>query len=171
MFNRKKSALDNRPVRLTGLSSILLITLTITILSALAMSGRAWLAFGQDAVLQDTATSHGDAGSSAQEDAPSKRKKGVAVQTVRFTLYDAGIYPQEATARKGSVSIVMEDLSGGSQGLIVERQRGNSPERVTHVHREEHVGRGRETIELNPGTYQVWDASQPENRATLTIEP
>ena len=172
MFKPDRSALGTRLVRLTGLSSIVLVAVTLTILAAIAMSGRGWLALGRDTVPQAATVSSGEADSSAAQDAPpSKRKKGVAAQTVRFTLYDAGIYPREATAQKGSVSIVIEDLSGGSQGLIVERERGNSPERVTHVHREEHLGRGRETLELNPGTYQVWDVSQPLNRATLTIKP
>ena len=144
-----------------GLYSIVFISL-----ATLAVSARAWL------LLPPPSPSPQDDSTAATQDTTSSTlvHRG-PVQTIRFALHDAGILPNEAHAQKGLISIAMEDLSGGSEGLVVERETGNAPERVTHVRRGEHYGRGRETLELMPGTYQVWDASRPENRATLIIEP
>jgi hypothetical protein len=155
-------------MRLANPLSVLLIAVTFLGLSALAMSGRGWLAFGKEVAAPTVApeTAAGNVLGAAQ-DTP----KVSPIQTVRFALHDAGILPQEAHAQKGQISITIHDLSGGTEGLIVERETGNAPERVTHVHRGQQYGRGKETLELTPGTYQVRDASRPENRATLIIEP
>ena len=131
-------------------------------LVTMVVSARAWLLpsapqEGATAIIQDASS--------------SALVRRAAVQTVRFALHDAGILPQEAHAQKGQVSIVMQDLSGGTEGLVVERETGNAPERVAQVRRGQQYGRGKETLELTPGTYQVWDASRPDNRATLIIEP
>jgi hypothetical protein len=44
-----------------------------------------------------------------------------AAQMVRFTVYDAGIFPSEARVRAGVVAIYVEDVSGSSTGLVVQR--------------------------------------------------
>jgi hypothetical protein len=79
--------------------------------------------------------------------------------------------PRTASAQKGFVAITIEDFTGGSQGLVVERQAGISPERVGRIDRIEGHGRGKSELEMRPGTYQVYDLSRPENRARLVIEP
>lgn len=93
------------------------------------------------------------------------------VQVVRFTLYDAGIYPREARVDKGLVAIIIEDLSGGTGGLIVARDNGNSRSQVGGVQRFEHHWRGRSELEMTPGRYVVYDLSRPLNHATLIVEP
>jgi hypothetical protein len=90
------------------------------------------------------------------------------VQVLRFTLYDAGIYPRETVAGKGLVAISIEDLSGGSDGLVLEREAGGT---VVQVKRTGKHWRGRGEIKLTPGRYRVYDASRPANRASLIIEP
>jgi hypothetical protein len=90
------------------------------------------------------------------------------VQVVRFTLYDVGIYPREAVVNKGLIAILIGDLSGGSEGLILERETGGA---ITQVRRERKHWRGRGEIKLTPGRYCVYDASRPANRATLIVEP
>ncbi len=153
----------------TKWTGVALIAVSFTIVTVLAMSGRGWLAFGKDILPLAPATTAGNALGPVQG-ATHKHKSG-PIQTVRFALYDAGILPQEARAQKGMVSIVMHNFSGGTEGLILARETGNAPEHVMHVRRGQKFARGKETLELTPGTYQVWDASRPENRATLIIEP
>jgi hypothetical protein len=98
------------------------------------------------------------------------------VQVVRFTLYDVGIYPREAVVNKGLIAILIEDLSGGSQGLALVREKGLALDRetggaITQVRREGKHWRGRGEIKLPPGRYRVYDSSRPANRATLIVEP
>jgi hypothetical protein len=94
------------------------------------------------------------------------------VQVVRFTLYDVGIVPQTAYAQPGLVTIAMEDLSGGTTGLIVERDdEGQARLQVGEVRRKENKRRGQEELRLTPGRYQLYMADRPENRAELIVEP
>lgn len=95
------------------------------------------------------------------------------VQTVRFTLYAEGIYPREAHVDKGRVVISLTDYTGGSDGLVVEREApgGGKSERAGKVERSGARWRGRQEIHLTPGHYKVYDASRPENAAALIVEP
>ena len=93
------------------------------------------------------------------------------VQVVRFALYDVGIYPHEVHANKGLVAITFEDLSGGASDLVVERDTGAAPESVGRVLRTDRNARGRNDLRLEPGRYELFVASHPENRATLIVEP
>src|ERR1043165_2428807 len=43
------------------------------------------------------------------------------VQVVRLTLYDVGIVPQQSYAQPGLITITVEDLSGDSTGVVIER--------------------------------------------------
>lgn len=92
------------------------------------------------------------------------------VQVVRFTLYDVGIVPREARARAGLVAISIEDLSGGSAGLVLTRDRDRRIP-AGQVTRSANHWRGREEIHLAPGRYEVFDSSRPGNQATLIVEP
>ena len=89
-------------------------------------------------------------------------------QVVRFTLYDAGIFPREARASAGQVVICIEDVTGNSEGLVVQNEA-----RVVQgqVVRSASQWRGARRMALLPGTYLVFDASRPGNRATLLVEP
>lgn len=93
------------------------------------------------------------------------------MQNVRFTLYDVGIQPHEIRAQRGAVSIAIEDRTGDSAGLVIERQNGNDWVQVGHIHRFPNHGRGRGDLRLVPGRYRVSDASQPSHQAALIIEP
>src|SRR5687768_6852709 len=57
------------------------------------------------------------------------------VRVVQFTLYDVGIYPHEARVQPGLVTISIEDLSGASSGLIVERVEADVRAQVGRVDR------------------------------------
>ena len=92
------------------------------------------------------------------------------VQVVRFAIYDVGIYPREAHVAKGLVAVSIEDLSGGSTGLEIERETGNAPERVGRVPREVYA-RGRTDLRLEPGRYRVYMTDHPANQAVLIVEP
>jgi hypothetical protein len=93
------------------------------------------------------------------------------VQVVRFTLYDAGIYPSEANAQAGLVAISIEDLSGASSGLVVERREGDVITQLGRVDRLPNRLRARGDIVMTPGRYEVYDASHPTNRSLLIVEP
>jgi len=93
------------------------------------------------------------------------------VQVVRFTLYDAGIYPRQAQVEKGLVAITIEDFSGGTSGLVVERVNSNERQSVGTVQRMQKHWRGQAEIQLEPGNYEVYMADRPNNRAALVVEP
>ena len=93
------------------------------------------------------------------------------VRVVRFTLYDAGIYPREVRVDKGLVAIVIEDFSGGTGGLVVAPEIRSDRIHLGTVQRFEHQWRGRSEWTLTPGRYVVFDSSRPSNRAKLIVEP
>jgi len=99
-------------------------------------------------------------------------KRGL--HTITFTLYDAGIEPDIVHTRKGLVAIVIEDYSGGTNGLVVERETGSGRVSVGQVNRSDSASvarwRGRQELVLNPGTYRVHDSSRPANLAQIVVE-
>jgi len=92
-----------------------------------------------------------------------------SVQVLRFALYDAGIYPREARVEQGVVVISLVDYTGGSEGLIIEREVNGGREHAGLAKRSGKHWRGRQELKLKHGTYCVYDASRPENRATLIV--
>ena len=95
----------------------------------------------------------------------------VAAQTIRFTVYDVGILPRQAKARAGKVALAIEDLSGASAELVVARMNNGAAEAAGRVRRSPGAWRGRTVIHLAPGTYEVFDANRPNNRAELVVTP
>jgi hypothetical protein len=89
-------------------------------------------------------------------------------EMVHFTIYDAGIFPREERVSPGVVALHLEDMSGGSAGLVVA-----SESLVTLAQIVRRPGRWRDNaqVSLVPGRYTVYDASRPRNRATLIVEP
>jgi hypothetical protein len=89
-------------------------------------------------------------------------------EMVHFTIYDAGIFPREERVSAGVVALHLEDMSGGSAGLVVA-----SESLVTLAQVVRRPGRWRDDaqVSLVPGRYTVYDASRPRNRATLIVEP
>jgi hypothetical protein len=93
------------------------------------------------------------------------------VKTVRFNLYDLGILPREVHVQKGILAITIEDYSGGTTGLIIEREIGNGHEQAGRVDRAGAHWRGRSEMRFSPGRYRVSMADRPTNRALLVVEP
>ena len=100
-------------------------------------------------------------------------KRGL--HTVTFGLYDAGIEPDVIHTRKGLVAVLIEDVSGGTKGLLVERETGSGRIAIGQVLRagpaSQASWRGRSEFMLEPGTYRVTDTSRPQNFAQLIVEP
>jgi hypothetical protein len=72
---------------------------------------------------------------------------------------------------KGLINLVVEDETGISDGLVVERVVDSARERITTIRRMSNARRGRELMQLTPGQYVVYDASKPNNQANLMVEP
>jgi hypothetical protein len=89
-------------------------------------------------------------------------------QIVRFTIYDAGIFPKEERVSEGLVALHLEDMSGSSAGLVVASE---SLQTVAQVVRRQESWRDNARISLAAGRYTVYDASRPLNRAKLLVEP
>ena len=98
--------------------------------------------------------------------APSQRR----VQIVRFTLYDAGIYPQEVRANAGRLTISLEDLTGSSSGVIVRRVEGEDRVPAAIANKAPNGLRSRTELNLPVGRYELIDATRPDNRALLIVE-
>jgi hypothetical protein len=94
-------------------------------------------------------------------------RRGLA-QVVRFTVYDAGIFPAEASASPGVVALHIEDMSGNSSGLLVQTETGIV---LAQVSPRERTWRGSARLLLASGRYQIIDANRRSNRATLIVGP
>ena len=89
-------------------------------------------------------------------------------QVVRFTVYDAGVFPREAYVRPGSVVIRAEDLSGEVTTMLI---RSENRQVLGQVVRGESQSRGSTRLTLIAGTYQICDAGKSTRCATLLVEP
>jgi hypothetical protein len=93
------------------------------------------------------------------------------VRMIRFVMLDTGLYPRQMRVNKGLINLVVEDETGISDGLVVERVVDSARERITTIRRMSNARRGRELMQLTPGQYVVYDASKPNNQANLIVEP
>lgn len=93
------------------------------------------------------------------------------VRMIRFVLLDTGLYPRRMRVDKGLINLAVEDETGVSEGLVVERVVDSSRERITTIRRMSNARRGRELMRLTPGQYVVYDASKPNNKADLIVGP
>jgi hypothetical protein len=93
------------------------------------------------------------------------------VQHVRFTVYEVGIYPRQLRARTGIVGISIEDRTGQSVGLLIEKKDGDGRVPIGQVLRPTNQVRGRELFNLPPGNYRVSDITRQASEAELTVEP
>jgi len=111
--------------------------------------------------------------SSARETQASEQvsPNGIPIQNVRFTLYRESIYPRQLRAQPGRIGIAVEDRTRQSSGLIIQRQTEGSTVPVGEVTLPANVFRARAQFGLGAGRYVVFDASQPNNRAELLVEP
>jgi hypothetical protein len=103
--------------------------------------------------------------------AVAQAKTRELVKTVRFNLYDLGILPREVHVQKGILAITIEDYSGGTTGLIIERENGNGHEQAGRVDRAGGHWRGRSELRFSPGRYRLSMEDRPANRALLVVEP
>ena|ERR1700686_3177147 len=90
---------------------------------------------------------------------------------VVFTLYPAGIEPSVIHTTKGLVAVSIEDHSGGTAGLVIEKETGNAKVNLGQVIRDLNHWRGRSELRVEPGRYRVFDSSRPDNDAELIVDP
>jgi hypothetical protein len=102
---------------------------------------------------------------------PLQGKRIIPTQNLRFTIYPEGIHPRSARTHKGPISILVEDLSGGTSTLLVERLTGNERVRAGQIQRSGIYFRGRLDLELAPGRYRLRIAERSVNEAELIVEP
>jgi hypothetical protein len=145
------------PIKSNPPSSRVKVLLTIATCALLAATGLA-AALGARRHSTRAATSHSQLLPAAVGPA----------QIVRFTVYDAGIFPREARASAGLVALQLEDMSGGSAELVVANE---SLQPVGQVVRQPHRQRADTHILLVPGRYTVYDPNRPTNQVTLVVEP
>ena len=138
------------------LQNISTISLILIATVACAAIIAALLNFGHEASTVETVT------------VPASERR---VQVVRFTLYDTGIYPHEARANPGSVTISIEDLTGSSDGLLIQRVDTTGRMPVGAVNKAGRLLRVRKELQLPRGNYEVVDSTRPENRALLIVVP
>lgn len=101
----------------------------------------------------------------------SAATQGVSLQVASFTLYAVKIYPSVVSVHPGLIAILVEDQSGGSSGLVVEQSKEGATTRFGVVQHAVDSWRGRSEIQLAVGSYEVYMADRPENRATLVVTP
>lgn len=100
-----------------------------------------------------------------------QESNGGPVRNLRFTLFEAGIRPNEIQIKSGLVQILLEDKSNVAQGLIVRRLVGAEKVGVGTVQKANQQMRGRTLFRLAPGEYELFDPSQPASKAVVTVEP
>jgi hypothetical protein len=93
------------------------------------------------------------------------------VRNLRFTLFEAGIRPNEIQIKSGLVQILLEDKTNVAQGLIVRRMVGAEKLGIGTVQKSNEQTRGRAMFRLAPGEYELFDPSQPASKAVVTVEP
>jgi hypothetical protein len=92
------------------------------------------------------------------------------VRYVRFTLFDQGIRPARRQIKAGLIHLAIEDKTMDSDGLIVRRLVGDQAIVLGRIRNTPNHRRGRNLIQLLPGTYELQDAIRPANKAIVTVE-
>ena len=92
------------------------------------------------------------------------------IQNVRFTVYDAGIYPRQLRARPGAVAISLEDRTQRHPALVIARESVSGDLAIggtSFLSRQSHA---RTEFRLVVGQYRLSDTTNPANQAELIIE-
>lgn len=92
------------------------------------------------------------------------------IQNLRFTVYDAGLYPRQLRAKPGVVAIVLEDRTRRRPGVVVERETGGGSLILSEISFPLNQSRTRTELRLGVGRYRVFDATNPANQAELIIQ-
>ena len=131
------------------------------VLSTVAIAGV--IALGQLAFRASTS-------SRVEQSAP---QKGAVVpsQHIRFTIYPEGIHPATTTVHKGAISIGIEDLADTPGGVLVERVGEHGRQAVGNVRRFENHWRGRASVDLSPGIYELRVPDKSITPAQIIVEP
>jgi hypothetical protein len=108
--------------------------------------------------------------SRVEQTAPQKRAV-VPSQHVRLTIYPEGIHPATTTVHKGVISIGIEDLADTPGGILVERVGENGRAAVGNVRPFQNHWRGRASVELGPGVYELRVPDKSITPAQLIVEP
>jgi hypothetical protein len=91
------------------------------------------------------------------------------IRNLRFTLFDAGIRPNEMRIKAGLVNILIEDRTHMAESVTIQRVTG--PDRVVgEVKKAVNQSRGRNLFRLTPGEYELFEPIRPENKALLSVE-
>lgn len=143
---------------------------------ALCCAGAAFVArAGSGTSLESTRSkglaSAGSPANAAASPLATRADKSEPIQVLKFSLFDAGISPREACVDQGLVAILIEDYTGGTSGLEVERETGNATERTGRVERAGSHWRGEGEMRLSPGRYRVYMSDRPGNQAVIVVEP
>jgi hypothetical protein len=93
------------------------------------------------------------------------------VRNLRFTLFKEGIRPNEMRIKAGLVNILFEDKTHVAEGLMINRVVEDRRVVVGAIQKTPNQLRGRSSFRLTPGEYELYDASQPTNKAVLVVEP
>jgi len=93
------------------------------------------------------------------------------IRNLRFTLFDAGIRPSEMRIKAGLVNILIEDKTNLSQGVTVRHLLGFDRVVVGVIEKQTNQLRGRNSVRLTGGEYELYDVSKPANKAVLHVDP
>ena len=109
--------------------------------------------------------------SSHAEQNPPQTRSVVPSQNVRFTIYPEGIHPATTTVHKGLISIGIEDLADTPGGVLVERVGENGRAAVGNIRRFQNHWRGRASVDLSPGIYELRVPDKSIIPAQIIVEP
>lgn len=93
------------------------------------------------------------------------------IRNIRFTVLDEGVRPNEIRLKAGLVNISFEDKTRTAQGVSVRRRTGTDLVDVGVVQKANDQARGRNLFRLTPGEYEVFNLSQPTQKAVVFVEP
>jgi hypothetical protein len=93
------------------------------------------------------------------------------VRNLRFTLFDAGIRTNQISIKPGLVNILIEDKTNIAEGVTLRRIVGAAKEEVGKIQKAIDQPRGRSLFRLTPGEYELFDPSQPANKAVIMVAP
>lgn len=99
-----------------------------------------------------------------------QEKNNGPIANVKFMVFSAGIYPRTVHATEGLVGIAVEDLSGGTTELFVDRVTRTGRTNAGKIQRDRPRWRARTIIKLQPGTYEVYSPEHSSMRALLIVE-
>ncbi|HLG13449.1 MAG TPA: hypothetical protein VJH03_02845 [Blastocatellia bacterium] len=103
---------------------------------------------------------------------PQGPHANLPAQLIRVFVHGDGIYPDVVRARPGEILLRAENETLGDISLVVERlDPGQVPVNVKQIKTVNRGKRAQEELALGVGEYVYYEASRPEIRGKLIIEP